>query len=136
MKFESIITITGKSGLFVLEGARSNGAFVRSLDSNKKEFISSRQHMYTPLDNITIYTTSEPVSLKSVFQLMEQYQADGNTILDAKSDANELRNFFLEILPNHDDEKVYPSDIKKIINWFSLVNEHKISFAQEEEAKK
>ena len=128
MQFNQLIVITGKSGVYQLEGVRSNGAFVRALKDDKREFVSSRQHMYTPLENITIYTTSEAKPLRSVFQIIDTL--DAASIPDPKSDNSTLRSFFLTVLPDHDVEKVYASDIKKIITWFHILKANAVSFEQ------
>lgn len=128
MEFKDIVSITGKPGLFKLDGYRANGAVVCNLDDKKKIFVSARQHMYTPLDNITIFTMSEGKPLKEVFQMIEKSASEGNEIPTPKSDGTTLRNYFTEIVPDHNTDKVYTSDIKKIIQWFHLLKKHEVSF--------
>lgn len=88
--------------------------------------------MFTPLENITIYTTDDSVALKNVFLEMKA-QVSENPPIDSKSSGEELRAYFKAILPDHDPEKVYTSDIKKIIKWYHELEEAGLIVEDEEE---
>jgi lipoate-protein ligase A len=105
---------------------------VASFDGSFKKFVSSRSHMFTPLENITIYTTDDSEPLKNVFLEMKSQFADKPPI-DPKSSGNDLREYFTSILPDHDPEKVYTSDIKKIIKWYHELEEAGLIVEDEEE---
>ncbi len=121
MNLTEVLAISGKPGLFKIETNRDNGLIASALGSTKKSFYASRKHMFTPLENITIYTDVDSIELSEIFKTI---QKDEKVLIKAKSSAKELREFFLKVVPNHDQEKVYTSDIKKIINWYSLLKEN------------
>lgn len=98
-----------------MEAKRENGLIVRGLSGDKKRFASSRKHMFTPLDNITIYTDQEGLPIVDVFRRMR----DSSTAIPAGGDGKALRDYFTEIVPEHDVERVYSSDIKKVLLWFT-----------------
>ena len=133
MDLKDIVAISGMSGLHRIEAQRSNGIIVKPLTEDKKKFISSRQHMFTPLENITIYTEGDGVELKQVFQEMKR-QEESNPPVDSKEDNNTLNEYFEAILPDYDKERVYVSDIKKIIKWYQLLNESNLVDLEEDKA--
>ena len=119
MTISELLVVTGISGLHLMEGKRENGLIIRGLSGDKKRFASSRKHMFTPLDNITIYTDDEGLPIVEVFRRMK----DSSTELPAGGDGNTLRGYFTEIVPEHDPERVYSSDIKKVMLWFTQLKE-------------
>ena len=123
MKFKDIISITGKSGLFHMISARQDGLIVTPLGEDKRTFISSRKHMFTPLENIGIYLESgETIEIADVLLKI----AEQPSIPHPKASGNELKSFFREVVEDYDDERVYTSDIKKIIKWQAILAEHGI----------
>ena len=102
-----------------MEGKRENGLIIRGLSGDKKRFASSRKHMFTPLDNITIYTDEEGLPIVDVFRRMR----DSSTAIPAGGDGKALRDYFTEIVPEHDAERVYSSDIKKVLLWFTQLKD-------------
>lgn len=118
MNLTEILAISGKPGLYKVEANRDNGLIASELGSVKKNFFPSRQHMFTPLENITIYTEADSIELAEIFKTIKK---DEKVLIKAKSSADELRAFFLKVVPDHDQEKVYTSDIKKIIKWYELL---------------
>ena len=115
MTISELLVVTGLSGLHLMEGKRENGLIIRGLSGDKKRFASSRKHMFTPLDNITIYTDEEGLPIVDVFRRMR----DSSTASPAGGDGKALRDYFTEIVPEHDVERVYSSDIKKVLLWFT-----------------
>ncbi|MBB00533.1 MAG: hypothetical protein CMN34_06340 [Saprospirales bacterium] len=115
MTISELLVVTGLSGLHLMEAKRENGLIVRGLSGDKKRFASSRKHMFTPLDNITIYTDQEGLPIVDVFRRMR----DSSTAIPAGGDGKALRDYFTEIVPEHDVERVYSSDIKKVLFWFT-----------------
>jgi len=130
MEFKDLVSISGKPGLFEMVKTRQDGMIVRGFTDGSKSFISSRKHNFTPLDNIGVYLESgDTVELKEVF---DQIAEQGGNIPMASAPSDELRNFFREVLPEHDEDKVKISDIKKILQWYEeLMN--KDWFEDEEE---
>ena len=119
MTISELLVVTGISGLHLMEGKRENGLIIRGLSGDKKRFASSRKHMFTPLDNITIYTDEEGLPIVDVFRRMR----DSSTAIPAGGDGKALRDYFTEIVPEHDAERVYSSDIKKVLLWFTQLKD-------------
>ena len=132
MTISELLVVTGISGLHLMEGKRENGLIIRGLSGDKKRFASSRKHMFTPLDNITIYTDEEGLPIVDVFRRMR----DSSTAIPAGGDGKALREYFTEIVPEHDAERVYSSDIKKVLLWFNQLKDadllHLLDSDQEE----
>lgn len=125
------MTISGKGGLFKLVAQTKNGAIVESLVDLKRFPVFTHEKMST-LEEISVYTTEEDVPLKKVFQKIFEKES-GNACIDPKSDGSALRNYFEEILPDFDQERVYTSDIKKILAWYNLLQEKGLLEYKEEE---
>ena len=100
---------------------RQNGMVVMDLDSGKKRFVSMRKHQFSPLETIAIYTTADTVPLSDLFQIMKSKHPE-IPIVPAESDNDELRHYFKEIVPDYDDQRVFPRDIKRVIKWFHYLN--------------
>lgn len=119
MNLSGIIAISGKPGLFKVVAQGKNSIIVQSLLDNKKMPAYSSDRI-SALDDISIYTYDEDQPLKEVFKAIHKKENGGETI-SHKEDASKLQNYLLEILPNFDQERVYPSDIKKIFQWYNLL---------------
>jgi hypothetical protein len=134
MDLSKIMTISGKGGLFKLVAQTKNGAIVESLVDLKRFPVFTHEKMST-LEEISVYTTDEDVPLKKVFRKIFDRES-GYACIDPKSDGSALRNYFEEILPDFDQERVYTSDIKKILAWYNLLQEKGLlEFKDEEEQK-
>ncbi len=121
MEYREIVAVTGLSGLYQLLTTKSDGAIVRSVADKTTKFISARQHNVTPLESIEVYTTGDNVRLQDVFRKMMEH--DGTiTAADPKTaDNNAIRSYFKSIFPEFDDERVYVSDMKKMLKWYELL---------------
>lgn len=139
MEYKKIISITGKSGLFELLTPRADGAVVKSLTDHSTKFISSRLHQFSQLDSIEVYTQTGNISLKDVFVAMKSSVAE---LPEANDKPANLKSYFDKIYPGLDYDRVFNSDLKKMIKWFLLLNENNIIFdngdedATEEEVAK
>lgn len=133
MNLLGLLSVSGKPGLYKMIGNRPSGLVIEPLAGGPKEFASSRQHQFTPLESIAIFTDDgESVPLKDVLKkIMEQI--DDNPLPDPKSSNEQLREFMLDVLPTHDQNRVYPSDIKKLVKWYTLL-EKSGKLAEEEPA--
>jgi hypothetical protein len=134
MNLKEVLSISGMPGLYKMLTNRDNGLIVVALGDDKKKFVSSRQHMFTPLENITIYTESEPVELTEVFLRMKK-NAASIAVESSNASSDKLRSYFTQIVPDHDVEKVYVSDIKKIIKWFELLDKEGLVVEAQPEAE-
>jgi hypothetical protein len=122
MDLKDIVAVTGLSGLYKAAAKRADGMIITSLENGKTTFASARVHMFTPLDTITIYTEgNDTTELIKVFAEMKKQEKE-NPVVDAKVDNLELKTYFKKVLPNYDEEKVYFSDIKKLLKWYVLLD--------------
>ncbi len=119
MDLSKILTISGKSGLFKLVAQTKTGLIVESLTDNKR-FPTHATDKINNLNDITVYSTDSDMPLKDVFRKISEKE-QGNKAIDPKSDDNTLRKFFESALPEYDKERVYASDIKKIITWYNIL---------------
>jgi len=133
MDLSKILTISGKSGLFKVLNAQSKSGFVvESLNDGKKIPVFA-SHKVSALEDISVFTYGEDILLKKVFQNIFEKENGGKAI-DPKTSDLELRTYFESVLPDFDKERVYTSDIKKIISWYNkLVELSLLNFDEEEE---
>ncbi len=121
MSLKGIISISGMAGLYKVLAQSKSGFIVESLIDKKRMPVSSTQRI-SMLQDITIFSTGDDLQLTDVLLKMKDY-AEKNTLIDPKSDPAKLKEFFGKVVPDFDAEKVYASDIKKIITWFHLVKD-------------
>ena len=131
---KKILSVSGKPGLFKLVSTSKSITLVESLIDEKRFPIYPHEKIVS-LGEIAIYTSEDEVPLKDVFLKIKEKE-NGGKISDNKKKGNkELFSYFETILPTYDKEKVYASDIKKIINWYNLLIENDIDFETEEDAE-
>lgn len=136
MEFSKIIAVTGKPGLFKVVSQSKNAIIVESLLDKKRVAINATQNV-SLLENIAIYTYEEDMPLLDVFKAIN-IKTGGEKAISHKESGNKLQAFFAEVLPSYDDERVYTSNIKKVIQWFNILIEAGFDFSavQETEDKK
>jgi hypothetical protein len=122
MEYSKLISVTGLSGLFELVGSKTDGAIVRSLDDKSTKFVSSRVHNFSHLESIEVYTVRDNVNLVEVFQAMEGSKEK----LPSEKDAAAVKAYFQKVYPDMDFERVYASDMKKMVKWYSVIKDNKI----------
>ncbi len=122
MEYSKLVAVTGLPGLFELINSKTDGAIVRSLDDQSTRFVSSRIHQFSQLESIEVYTVRDNVNLVDVFHAMEK---DGGKLPDEK-DAGAVRKYFEKVFPDMDFDRVYPSDMKKMVKWFAVLQKNKI----------
>jgi hypothetical protein len=122
MEYSKLVAVTGLPGLYELINSKSDGAIVRSLDDNSTKFASSRIHNFSHLESIEVFTTGDNVNLVEIFYAMEK--AAGSSP-DTK-DNDGVKKYFEKIYPDLDFERVYPSDLKKMIKWFEVLKKNNI----------
>jgi len=122
MFLEGILSIAGQPGLLKLVSKKNNSVIVESLITGKRMPAYSTSRIST-LEDITVYTYDNDTQLKDVFANIFNEYKGAITGVTAKSEKNEIFAFFEKVLPDFDKEKVYPSDIKKIISWYNLLVE-------------
>lgn len=138
MQYREIVAITGLGGLYQLIASKQDGAIVKSLEDKSSRFVSSRIHNFTPLESIEVFTTGDNVNLVAVFKAMDE---SATAQPDAKADNNAIKAYFKTVFPSFDEERVYVSDMKKMVKWFGilkaneLLNFEEIQAAGEEAAE-
>jgi hypothetical protein len=123
MEYSTLVSVTGFSGLFEMVSSKTDGAIVRSLDDNTTRFVSSRIHQFSQLESIEVYTNDENVNLVDVFKAME----GDTTALPAEKDSKAVKAYFEKVFPNMDFDRVYNSDMKKMVRWFTAIKKHSIA---------
>jgi hypothetical protein len=122
MEYSKIIAITGLPGLFELISSKSDGGIVRSLDDKSTRFVSSRVHQFSHLESIEVYTIKHNVNLVDVLKAME---GSKEKIPDEK-DSVQLKSYFEKVFPEIDFERVYASDLKKMVKWYSVLAKNQV----------
>lgn len=123
MNLKDILAVSGMPGLYKLVNTRNNGLLVSSLDESARTiFCSTRKHQFTPMETVAIYTMSDTIEMKTVFERMLD-QLDENPPASPKGSKAEIEDYFASIVPDYDEDRVYISDMKKVIKWFNILNE-------------
>ncbi len=125
MKLDKIIAIGGKPGLFKLLTQTKSGFVAESLTDGKRLTVNLRNQV-SVLSEISVFTLEEEKPLSEVFELLLQKENGSTSSISHKADKLALEEYFFEILPNYDEDRVYPSDIKKIIRWYNILVDHKL----------
>lgn len=121
MNLEKFVAVSGFTGLFKLINTRSNGILISDPDTGKTRFVSARQHQFTPLATVGIYTYEDTVELEKVFESIKELAAE-TPVVEPGSSPAVLREYFAKVLPEYDPDKVHISDIKKVVKWYEFLN--------------
>jgi hypothetical protein len=117
MEYRRIVAVTGLPGLFEIVSSKTDGAIVRSLEDKSTKFVSSRIHNLSHLESIEVYTVRDNVNLIEIFNGMK---ASKEPLPDGK-DNKLLKAYFEKVYPDLDFERVYPSDLKKMVKWYEIM---------------
>ena len=131
MEYSKLISVTGLPGLFELVGSKTDGAIVRNLEDKTTKFVSSRVHNFSHLESIEVYTERENVNLVEVLQAMD---ASKETLPDEK-DSKGVVAYMKKVYPDMDFERVYASDMKKMVKWFSILKANNIELKLTEQTE-
>ncbi len=131
MDYNKIVSVSGLGGLFELLSSKSDGGVVRSLEDNTTKFVSTRLHNFSHLDSIEIFTVKENTNLSELFEAMQKSK---EKLPDAKADNKALKSYFEKVYPDLDFERVYASDMKKMVKWFDILKKNKIEIKPSEES--
>jgi hypothetical protein len=133
MEYAKIVAVTGLPGLFELVSSKSDGAIVRSLEDQSTKFVSSRIHNFSHLESIEVYTVRDNVNLVDIFTAM---QSSSEKMPDEK-DNSAVKKYFEKVYPDLDFDRVYSSDMKKMVKWFGVLksNEIEIKLREPEEVE-
>ena len=130
MEYSKLVSVTGLSGLFELLSSKADGGVVRSLEDKSTKFVSTRVHNFSHLESIEVFTTADNVNLADVFTAMK---SSTETLPDEK-DAALIKKYFEKVYPTMDFERVYASDMKKMIKWFAVLIANNIEIKLSENA--
>ena len=139
MEFREIATVAGKPGLYKILKPSRSGVILESMDDKKTKLVVGGSHRVSILSEISIYTLTEEgaAPLEEVMRTIEK-EFQGDTGLAGDADNDEYHAFLKHVLPEYDENRVYVSDIKKLINWYKVIRQHEPELLQEkpeEEAK-
>jgi hypothetical protein len=129
MEYSRIVAVTGLPGLYEIVSSKTDGAIVRSLDDQTTKFISSRVHNLSHLESIEIYTNRDNVNLVEIFEAMQKSKTKLPDVKDNKA----LKAYFEKVYPDMDFERVYASDMKKMIKWFEVLTSNKVEMKLSEQ---
>lgn len=120
MNLHGIVAVSGKPGLWKALAQNKTGFILESLDAQKtKLVVNISTAKLAALDEITIFGQDDDIKLTDVFERMKT----ASTPPDVKADGKKLREYFYEVAPDHDEERVYSSDIKKVIGWYNILKD-------------
>ncbi len=131
MSLDKILSIGGKPGLYRLLTQTRSGFVAESLLDGKKVTVGISNNV-SVLSEIAIFTLEEELPLRTVFQKIKEKENGGKTAVGHKEDKLKLEEYFFDVVPNYDEDRVYPSDIKKVIQWYNLLHQHGITDFEEE----
>jgi sensor histidine kinase regulating citrate/malate metabolism len=131
MEYSKMISISGMPGLYELVGSKKDGAIVRSLDDKSTKFVSSRIHNFSHLESIEVYTVRDNVNLVEILAAID---AAGEELPSEKDNAA-IKAYFQKVYPDMDFERVYASDMKKMIKWYSVLKANNVELKLSEEAE-
>ncbi|HZF65404.1 MAG TPA: DUF5606 domain-containing protein [Chitinophagaceae bacterium] len=122
MEYNRIVAVTGLPGLFEIVSSKTDGALVRSLEDKTTKFISSRVHNISHLESIEVYTTRDNVNLVEVLNAMK----NSSEALPDTRDNKALKVYFEKVYPELDFDRVYSSDMKKMVKWLETLTKNEV----------
>ncbi len=131
MSLDKILSISGKPGLFQLKTQTRSGFVAESLIDGKKVSVSIHSNV-SVLSEIAVYTLTEELPLRKVFAAIKEKEDGKITSVSHKDGKDKLEEYFFEVLPDYDEDRVYASDIKKIVQWYNLLHKHDLLNLEEE----
>ena len=134
MSLDRVISISGKPGLFKLITQTRGGFVAESLIDGKRISVSVQNNV-SVLSEIAIYTLTEEVPLRQVLGKIKEKENGQPTSVKPKDSKDKLEEYFFEVLPEYDEDRVYASDIKKVLQWYNLLQQHDMLDALEERTK-
>ena len=126
MELKEIVTVSGKNGLFKVMKATRTGMILESMDAHKTRFVAGTQHRLSLLSEISMYVTTTEGNIALLDVLHTIFAAHGKNTLPVggKAEPRELAEFMLTVVPDYDSERVYASDIKKLVSWYGILTEY------------
>ena len=119
-----IISVSGRPGLYEIQTQTRIGVIAINLQDGTR-IVTQPSDQVSVLSEIQIYTYAGEIALQAVLEIMHDKATDELEVISPKASKDELKTYFSDILPNYDAERVYVSDIKKIIQWYKLLKDNK-----------
>ncbi len=136
MTLDKVLAIGGKPGLYKLITQTRGGFVAESLIDNKRISVSVQQNV-SVLSEIAIYTLTQEIPLREVLSKIKEKENGKTTSVKPKDSKDKLEEYFFDVLPDYDEDRVYPSDIKKVLQWYNLLQQNNLlDLLEEEEAEK
>ncbi len=129
MEYSKLISVTGLPGLFELVGSKTDGAIVKSLEDKTTKFVSSRVHNFSHLESIEVYTVRDNVNLVEVLQAMSA----SKEALPNDKDSKAVVDYMKKVYPDMDFDRVYASDMKKMVKWYTILKANNVELKLTEE---
>ncbi len=126
MSLDKILSIGGRPGLYKLLTQTRTGFVAESLIDKKRISVGINSNV-SLLSEIAVYTLEEELPLREVFTKIKSKENGGKTSVGPKEEKIKLEEYFFEVIPDYDEDRVYPSDIKKIIQWYNLLHDNGIN---------
>ncbi|MEJ6793035.1 MAG: DUF5606 domain-containing protein [Lacinutrix sp.] len=125
MALDKILAIAGKPGLYELVTQTRGGFIAKSLLDNRKISVGIQQNV-SILSEIAIYTLTEEVPLRAVLGKIKDKENGAQTSVSHKDSKDKLEEYFFEVLPDYDEDRVYESDIKKVVQWYNMLQKNNL----------
>jgi hypothetical protein len=122
MEYSKLVSVTGLSGLFELLSSKADGGVVKSLEDKSTKFVSTRVHNFSHLESIEVFTKTDNVNLVDVFTAMAASQEK----MPADADTAAVKKYFETVYPEMDFGRVYASDMKKMVKWFTILTANNV----------
>ena len=133
MSLDKILSISGKPGLYQLKTQTRSGFVAESLLDGKKVAVGIHQNV-SILSEIAVYTLTEEIPLSQVFSAIKKKENGQETPVSHKDSNDKLEEYFFDVLPDYDEDRVYASDIKKIVKWYNLLQKHDLLEFEDEQS--
>ncbi len=134
LDLDDFVVVSGMAGVHKIMTTRSNGLVVQEIDSGKSKFCSVRKHQFTPLSTVGIYTLTDTIELSIIFEKMLEHYTDKPPVA-TNAPKHEIEEYFEFLVPEYDEDKVYVSDMKKVIKWFNFLKERDLFVEKTEDQK-
>ena len=134
MNLDKILSISGKPGLYKIVTQTRTGFVGESLLDKKRVTVNINSNV-SVLSEIAVYTLKEELPLKEVLKKIKDKEAGKTTSISHKDGKDQLEEYFFSVLPDYDEDKVYASDIKKIIQWYNILQQNDMLSALESETE-
>ena len=134
MELKDLASVSGKGGLYKVLKPGKTGVLLEALDESKAKLVSGPNTKISLLEEISIYTRTKEGTAPLGTVLRKMHQDFGADLgVDGNSDSNELKAFMKAVLPDYDEDRVYVSDIKKLIKWYGIIREEAVEILEQKE---